>query len=753
MKKYGYLNRHRSVSLLAAIPLLTLSGIGVAQETAEADSSRLEEIVVTARKRTESIQDVPVAVTAITPGQLERGSIRNIVDVSKLVPNVELHEAAQGSHSLSPSIRGLSYDDIEKSIESTIGVAIDGVFMASNSGAVFDFFDVESVEVLRGPQGTLFGRNTIGGVINVQRTEPTGEWGGKIETTFGDEQLIDLKGILNMPLGDKGGIKIAVKDVESKSFLYNVTTDSRPDNRDSQTASISVKYNFTENTSAILTYDDYDHDTTAPDIINTTTDIASSCAGTPGVSDPNPLNCGTASYDVSQASGFKVSVQALPLIAKLKGENFTFKVTHQGDNFELKYIMGTMEYDELAKLTAWGTPNVLFPVVREQTFEQESHELQYISDLEGPVNFVLGAYYMEADSYITSGPIQNFTADHSLEASALFGEMTYDLNDLWSITAGARYTEEDKELYSRSWALLDSAGRLEENLDTATNIGSPTFSDDNTSYRVVVQREFEKGMIYTSFATGFRSGGFFNRGSIASELLPYQSEEVESFEIGMRSNPTDRSQLNITYFSTDYTDKQVQVIVAGDDPVCGKGTAENGVTCSFTRNAGQVSMSGIELEGALMPTDELTLRAAIGTFDGEYDEYDYNGVDISDKAYLMYAPELTASLVAEYTTEVSGGSLTVTGSLSYKDEVYTQAAWATWDAATGPEVVIDSFETVDLSATYLKDMGNGTLKLMVYGTDIFEADNRINRRYDAGPWSWAELVPGRQFGVTLGYEF
>ena len=172
-------------------------------------------------------------------------------------------------------------------------------------------------------------------------------------------------------------------------------------------------------------------------------------------------------------------MQALPLIAKLKGENFTFKVTHQGDNFELKYIMGTMEYDELAKLTAWGTPNVLFPVVREQTFEQESHELQYISDLEGPVNFVLGAYYMEADSYITSGPIQNFTADHSLEASALFGEMTYDLNDLWSITAGARYTEEDKELYSRSWALLDSAGRLEENLDTATNIGSPTFSDDN----------------------------------------------------------------------------------------------------------------------------------------------------------------------------------------------------------------------------------------------------------------------------------
>jgi iron complex outermembrane receptor protein len=707
----------------------------------------LEEIVVTARKRQESIQDVPVAVTAITPGQLERGSIKNIVDVAKLVPNVELHQTSQGSHSLSPSIRGLSYDDIEKSIESTIGVAIDGVFMASNSGAIFDFFDVESVEVLRGPQGTLFGRNTIGGVINVQRTEPTGEWGGKVETTFGDDSLADLKGILNMPLGDKGGIKIAVKDVQSKSFLYNVTNNTRPDNRDSQTASISVKYNFTDSTSALLTYDDYDHNTTAVDIINTTTPAGALCAGTPA------QNCATVSSDISKASGYTTSVQKNPLLATLEGENVTLKITHQGDGFELKYIMGTMEYDELAALGSWGTNGVMFPVQRDQTFEQESHELQYISDLDGPMNFVVGAYSMTADSYITSGPIQNFTADHSLEASAFFGEMTYDLNDIWSITAGARYTEEDKDLYSRSWAILDSANRVADNVAAATNTGKPKFSDDNTSYRVVLQREFDKGMMYASLATGFRSGGFFNRGSNAAELLPYQSEEVESFEIGMRSNPTDNSQLNITYFSTDYTDKQVQVIVPGDDPVCGKGTAENGVTCSFTRNAGQVSMDGIEIEAALMPTEALTLRAAIGTFDGGYDEYDYDGVDISDKAFLMYAPELTASLVAEHTSEVAGGSLTVTGSFSYKDEVYTQAAWATYNAATGPEVVIDSYETFDLSATYLKDMGNGTLKVMVYGTDIFEEDGRINRRYDAGSFSWAELAPGRQFGLTLGYEF
>jgi iron complex outermembrane receptor protein len=138
-------------------------------------ATTLEEIVVTARKRQESIQDVPVAVTALSPGQLERGSITSSLDLAKLAPNVQLHETAIGSESLSASIRGLSYDDIEKSIEPTVGVSIDGVFLASNSGGVFDMFDVESVEVLRGPQGTLFGRNTIGGVISVNRTQPTGE--------------------------------------------------------------------------------------------------------------------------------------------------------------------------------------------------------------------------------------------------------------------------------------------------------------------------------------------------------------------------------------------------------------------------------------------------------------------------------------------------------------------------------------------------------------------------------------------------
>ena len=707
-------------------------------------ATTLEEIVVTARKRQESIQDVPVAVTALSPGQLERGSITSSLDLAKLAPNVQLHETAIGSESLSASIRGLSYDDIEKSIEPTVGVSIDGVFLASNSGGVFDMFDVESVEVLRGPQGTLFGRNTIGGVISVNRTQPTGEWGGKVEVTSGDENMTDVKAILNMPLGANGGIKIAVKDKQSDSHVYNTTLKMHRPMKDSETFTLSAKYNFTDNTSAQFTYDSYDHNTTAPDNVFVATGFLASIGYGDGAI-------------ASKADNWKTSPQLNPLTATLEGNNYTAKVTHTGENYEIKYIMGIMDYEEEVHESSWGINGVFFPVDRDQEFKQTSHEVQFISDFDGPMNVVAGVYMMEADSWITSGPAVQFTADHSVETTAVFGEISYDLSDVWSLTVGARYTEEDKELDSRSWVTgTSNVPRLSNSRDPSLllNAGTPSFSDDNISYRVVLQREFELGMMYASYSTGFRSGGFFNRGSTNSELAPFQSEEVESMEIGMRSNPTDNSQLNLTYFMADYSDKQTTIITAGNDPVCGKSNEfVAGVTCSFVRNAGEVSMQGLELEYVLMPTEELTLRATVGTLDTEIDEFNYNGVDISNKAHMLYAPELTAYFGAEHTSDLGGGTLTINAGWSYKDDMYTQADWSTYDPATGPETVIESYESLDLSATYLKDMGAGTLKVRLYGTDILEEGNRVSRRYDAGAFAWAELAARRQFGVTVGFEF
>ena len=732
----------RKSPIALAISIAMLGTVSFATPFVQAQDSLIEEVIVTARKRQESLQDVPVAVTALTPNQLERGSIQRTTDIDKMVPNVELHQTYIGSESLSASIRGIGYDDIEKSLEPTVGVAVDGVFMASNSGAVFDMFDVESVEVLRGPQGTLFGRNTIGGVINVTRTKPTGEWGVKLQATFGDQDMTDVKGVLNMPLGEKGGIKLAFKNIQSDSHVYNTTLNGRRDFRDSTTVSASIRYDFTENTSVLFTYDDYDHDTIAPDNLMVGPF-------------PEPLT----GYLASQTDDYKTSPQLNPLEAYMWGDNSTLQITHDWAGHQFKYTMGIMDYEEEVHESSWGSATVFFPVNRFQDFKQTSHEFQISSDSTGPLNYVAGFYYLEADSFITSGPIQPFTVTHEAEAQAFYGELTYDFNDNWSMTLGARYTDEDKNMESFSWPpVVGDADRIANNTDPSVlqMAATPSFSDDNVTYRAVIQRNFSRGMAYASYSTGFRSGGFFNRGTTPSEVEPYDSEEVDNIEIGIRTNPTESTQLNLTYYSAEYTGMQLPVITPASFPECGKGGAAEdaaGITCSFIKNVGETSMDGIEVEGIWMPTDALTLRGSLGTLDGNYDSYDYNGADISGTAQLLYAPELTWSVGAEHVSEILGGELILTANYSFQDEVYTQTPWAIYDPATFPKVTIDDWESLDVSATYLRDTANGTFKVILYGTDVLEDGNRVQRRYTTGSFTWAEIAPRQQFGITIGYEF
>lgn len=698
--------------------------------------SRLEEVVVTARKRSESLQDVPVAVSALTPTQIEQSGIQSMVDVAKLVPNVELHMVTQSGAALGASIRGIGFDDLEKTFEPTVGIAVDGVFMASNSGAVLDFFDVAAIEVLRGPQGTLYGRNTIGGVVNVTRTQPTGEFGLKLEGTYAEHDRQDLKGIVNLPLGENGGIKMSYRDLQQDSHLKNITNNETPDNRDSAVWGAAIRYDFTENFTATLAYDDYDHQTQPPDVIATGTNDSIFC-GNFG------LACNADSGAISKKSGYTKSVASEQILSYIEGENITLNAVYSADNFMVKYIYGNMEFDELAYFNSWGAPTPLFEVLRDQEYEQSSHEIQFLSDFDGPLNFVAGLYYLETESYITSGPVTNFTTTQDAEARAVFGEVNYQLAELWTLTLGARYTEEEKDLNSQTFTGPDK-GTLNPGFPL-----TPDFEDDNVTYRAIIQRDIgDIGMAYGSFSTGYRSGGFNNRGSDPVTIGPYDPEEVDSWELGIRTQPTGNLLMNVTLFYSEYSDKQQFVVTDGSQ--CGLTVDQ---TCTFVRNAAETTNQGLEIEAVYTPTDALTLRATYGYLDAEFDEYDFNGRDLSDDAPVIYSPENTASLTADYVTDLVGGSLTLTGTYSYTDEVFGNAPWESYNFDTGPDITISSHSQLDLAATFLYPVGDGTAKLMVYGTDITDGDGRVSRAFDAGAFAWQELVPGRQWGVTVGYEF
>ena len=718
-----------------------------------AQDSLIEEVVVTARKREESLQNVPVAVSALSPSQIEQIGSLTVMDISRLVPNVELHQNTFSGQALSASIRGMAFDDLEKSYEPTVGVSVDGVFMASNSGAVVDLFDLEAVEVLRGPQGTLYGRNTIAGVINIKRTQPTGELGLKLEGTFATHDRQDLKGILNLPIGENGGLKLHYRDLQQDSHLFNTFRNERPENRDSNTWGASFRYDFSDNFTATLSYDDYEHWTQPPDPVatgvspDTTFCLLGAIINTAG-------SCNENSAALSQANGYETSNASEQIYSYMWGENLTLNAQYTGDNFTLKYIFGVMDFDEDAKFDSWGAPQPLYQVRRQQNYEQTSHEIQYLSDWDGPINVVAGLYYLETESYMTSGPdlssrpvgvlARNFESAQDAEARAVFGEIIWEIDGNWTATAGARWTNEKKDLFTRSF------GSLSDRLAGGPSFGllTPNYDDDNVTYRFVLQREMSFGMAYGSYSTGYRAGGFNSRGNNVQTVGPFESEEVTSIELGIRSQPTDNLQLNVTGFSADYSDKQQFVVTDGTQ--CGLAAT---ATCTFVRNIAETKNQGLEVEAILVASDNLTFRASYGYLDAEFESYNFNGRDISSTAPLIYAPENTWSLNALHISSVMGGNLALSATWSYRDEVWGAAEYGFYNFDTGPKMNIESHDQLDLSATFLRDLGNGQLKLVVYGTDVLEADGRVSRTFDAGAFAWHELVPGRQLGLTVGYEF
>ena len=454
--------------------------------------------------------------------------------------------------------------------------------------------------------------------------------------------------------------------------------------------------------------------------------------------------CNQNSGALSEAGGYKTSNASEQIRSWMWGENLTLNAQYSGDGFDVKYIYGRMDFQEEAYFNSWGAPQPLFEVLREQEYEQSSHELQFLSDWDGPLNVVAGVYYLETDAFITSGPRSNFQTTQDADALAVFGELNYAVTDLWTVTAGARWTEENKELDNRQYATSPDrrAGA------PIANQLTPSYEDSNVTYRLVLQRELEVGMAYLSYATGYRAGGFNSRGNNSDTVGPYDPEEVGSWELGVRTQPTDRLQLNLTGFYSSYEEKQQFVVTDGSQ--CGLTATQ---TCTFIRNAAETTNQGIEFEGVWMPTDSLDIRATYGYLDAEFDSYDFNGTDIASQAQVIYAPEHTFSVMADHTSSIFGGTLVLSGTWSYRSDIWGATEYAFYNYETGPEIKIDSHDQLDLSATYLRDLPQGALKVMVYGTDVLDGDGRVGRAYDAGAFAWHELVPGRQIGVTVGYEF
>ncbi len=608
----------------------------------------LEEIVVTAARREQDIQDVAVTVTAITGDVLQRAFAQDATGLNGIAPNVQLLPVGAFPNASAFYIRGVGSADIESATEPGIAVFVNDIYQGRTSTALTDFLDIESVEILRGPQGTLFGRNAAGGVVQVNQAQP--EFGaqtldvGVMVGNFG-RRNVSLVG--NMPLSDDVALRLAGKFTSSDGYYSNQhPTGGSVSGSERITLMPSLKWQVNDDLEVLLRgeYNRTRDDSQANVPWN-------ACRQDPATAVPVASGFITGVNDIvidATANIFQDVDTARALCAKpIRGQSF--KVDHNQENgnyadFDVWGLSATVSYDvpELGRFTYIGnyrevdedvyndfdtTPYFIFETRRVQDHWQFSHELRFNADLSEDFELVLGAYYFEQDYDLQqnifgllAGPAQNIFGrskqDH--RNIAIFGQLDYRVTDELVLIAGLRWDDEKKSFNHCGVGAGSVALRICE-ADFGAGLMDTTISDSNSwsnvSPKLGAQYFFSDDlMAYATWSRAFRSGGYNGRATSPSTIGPFNEEQADNFEIGVKSAMLDgRIRANLSAFWLDYKDLQRPVIRPSPTGAGGQET--------ITENVGKARNRGVELELSALLTPRLSLDMSLGYLDASNQEF------------------------------------------------------------------------------------------------------------------------------------
>ncbi len=739
------------------------------QDTQEAEETgAIADIVVTARYRNEALQDTPLSIAAFNARTIENSVITDVRDVQKFLPNVQLSRISFAGNALGASIRGVSFADLEKTFDPAIGVAIDGVFLGTNTGANIDFSDIESIEVLRGPQGTLYGRNTIGGTISVRRTRPTGEFGVKVHGRLGSFNAADIDAIVNLPkLGDALSIKLFGLRRTADSFTRNRTTNKREEGRDYYNVGIAAELELGETTTVLASVDYQKDRSTVPSNINLTKAAGRPFGGGGTICDftraigAGDLGCDTLGVIRQRSEKFRFANTSIPFQSNIDGWNASLEISSQIGDFALKAITGFRDTSDSILEENTGAPSIplapgvalpLFVAARDQDYKQFSQEVRISGDLSDRVDLIAGVYYLHTDYeirplpyagqtsgqvFVLNGPVQGFTAGQKLDSYAIFAESIIKLGRNVRLTVGGRYTTETKEFE------LDFTipARFSAN-------GKKTFSDP-TGRVILDWKPDEDTMFYASWSRGFRSGGFNGRATTTTSIGPYDPERVDSFEAGIKADFLDgRLRINPTVFWVEYNDKQ-------EDIIRGAGVG----TETIVENAASARIRGAEIEIVARPMPDLTLRASGGYLDPEYKSFlipdltrPGQFIDVASSRNFRRAPKFTFNAGLEYKMELSAAnSLGLTVDYAFIDDTTTTPFADTTGAARD---VIKAYGALDASIAFVhRGETFKELRISAFARDFLHRGGRLANVLDAGVFYFGVVTPRRQLGVEATVRF
>ncbi|MFK7731488.1 MAG: TonB-dependent receptor [Pseudomonadales bacterium] len=744
----------KKTMISTALAVATAAVGSAVPQFAVAQQTALEEIVVTARKREENLQDVGLSVSALSQTEIERSFARDIKDLAFMSPNLIIDDTSQGpGGNAAMYIRGIGVADVEKNFEPAVGVTVDGLFIGANSGAILRSIDLASVEVLRGPQGTLFGRNTIGGTINVNRSRPTGELGGKLRAGIGDYDTYYVDALVNFGISDNLAVKLtASKHDQQEGYFTETATGDDRGQVDYQSFGANFLFNATDDVEIEYTFQDEQTEQDTPPLLNMAQGDTLFCGAfglcaqsvsTPSSGDRFAVN--TQFFRPTTADMSPDGIVVSPIADLIPAEpDATFdSQTHIfearwniTDSLRMNYIYGSFETEETI-ISNWAAePLMLFGTDRPAEYEQQSHELRFTYDAGEALKLVVGAYAWESEydirlrSWITFS-VPDTVVDipqnthQETDSLALFFEGDYELNDSWSLTFGGRYTEDEK--------LSEQTGNL------STGPDHPSAEWEEFTPKVGVRyRPSDDAMIYATWSKGYRSGGFNGRvDSQESARIPYDPETVDNYELGFKSEWADsRVRLNGAIFYMDYQDKQEEIGLASD--------GATGQRISVF-NAATATMQGVELEVQAIVTEGLSIRANLGYLDSEYDEFVFNdGFGLVDNSGFDFrrAPEFTGSLDATYEWEVGSGQAWVRGA-------YRMIGSHFVEQTNRAELENDTQHLIDMSVNYAIN----DLQFSLYGRNLTDEDALAHGLNVSGLWAYASPRAPRTWGLEVTYNF
>ncbi len=683
------------------------------------------DIVVTARRRAESVIDVPIAMSVVTGDQLSRAGAVDITALQDKTPNLTLQIARGSNSTLIAFSRGVGQQDPLWGFEPGVGLYLDDVYVARPQGAVLDIFDVERVEVLRGPQGTLYGRNTIGGAIKYVTKRLGNDYAATARASYGSYNQFDLVGQVTVPIGDTFAIGGAIARYKRDGYGRNLTTGADQYDKDVLAARVSAEWTPTD---AIFVRVAGDR----------TLDRSNPRHGTRltgNGNDPRYAPTGNV-YDTRAGIGDRNRVVAQGV--SLTGE---FQLS------DLLTFKSISAYREGATNTVIDFDNTALPtldVPAEYDDNQFTQELQLL--LQGDrVQGVVGLYYLNAtasgafDTVLGGLNLTTLTSGEvKTKSYAAFGDISFDVTDQLKISGGLRYTKDDKTgtVFRRNYTGIRSP-RF-GNANAVPGLIRTNYTNDRSfdqfTPRVSISYEPRKDLnLYASWGRGFKSGGFDMRGDAVftpTTVNGYDPEKITSYEVGMKGAFLDRTLfLNMAGYYSRYTDQQVTIQVPNI----------NGGIASFVDNAGKADIYGLEIEGRMVPSRNFSAQVSFGYTNADYKEFltFINGgttpVDVSNQRVFQNTPEFTAAASFTASTDFAGGALSVT------PEVTLRSDYSLFEIPT-PALDQDGYALVNASVNWLSDNGRYRLGMALR--------NLTDERYRVGGYNF----PGALFGNSIiGY--